>query len=334
VPVDHSNFIEGVFRIQNASEFESMALELFRHQAEHNNVYATYLDMLKIQVESIHEFEDIPFLPIEFFKSHQVVTGSWEPEAVFHSSGTSRGVVSKHQIKELSVYRNSFTSGFKAAYGEPESYIILCLLPNYADNPNSSLIYMTDELIELSGQELSGYYLNQDDDLHKALKAGLKTDKKVLLLGVSYALLDLAKRRDLPDMEKVIVMETGGMKGNRKEMVKEELHGALKRGLGVGEIHSEYGMTELLSQAYSTGDGIFTCPPWMRITARDVNDPLKQIGLGRSGGINIIDLANMHSCAFIATQDLGKVYADGSFELLGRFDHSDIRGCNLLLAEG
>jgi hypothetical protein len=332
--VDHSNFIEGLFRIQDASEFEALALELFRHQAEHNNVYATYLDMLKIQVESIHEFEDIPFLPIEFFKSHQVVTGSWEPEAVFHSSGTSRGVVSKHQIKELSVYRNSFTSGFKAAYGEPESYIILCLLPNYADNPNSSLIYMTDELIELSGQELSGYYLNQDDDLHKALKAGLKTDKKVLLLGVSYALLDLAKRRDLPDMEKVIVMETGGMKGNRKEMVKEELHGALKRGLGVGEIHSEYGMTELLSQAYSTGDGIFTCPPWMRITARDVNDPLKQIGLGRSGGINIIDLANMHSCAFIATQDLGKVYADGSFELLGRFDHSDIRGCNLLLAEG
>jgi len=334
VPVDHSNFIEGLFRIQDASEFEALALELFFNQAEYNKVYATYLDMLKIQVESIHEFDDIPFLPIEFFKSHQVVTGSWTPEAVFHSSGTSSDVVSKHQVKELSVYRNSFTSGFKEAYGEPGDYIILCLLPNYSDNPNSSLIYMTDELIKLSGQELSGYYLNQDDDLHKALKAGLKSNKKVLLLGVSYALLDLAKRRDLPDMEKVIVMETGGMKGNRKEMVKEELHRALKNGFGVGEIHSEYGMTELLSQAYSRRDGIFTCPPWMRVTARDVNDPLKQIGLGRSGGINIIDLANMHSCAFIATQDLGKVYADGSFELLGRFDHSDIRGCNLLLAEG
>ena len=334
MPVDHSNFIEGLFRIQDPSEFERMALELFCHQAEHNKVYATYLDMLKIQVESIHELDDIPFLPIEFFKSHQVVTGAWKSEVVFHSSGTSSDVVSKHQIKELSVYRNSFISGFRVAYGAPEGYIILCLLPNYADNPNSSLIYMADELIKLSGQELSGYYLNQDDDLHKALKAGLKSDKKVLLLGVSYALLDLAERRDLPDMEKVIVMETGGMKGNRKEMVKEELHRALKSGFGVSEIHSEYGMSELLSQAYSKGDGIFTCPPWMRVAARDVNDPLKQIGLGRSGGLNIIDLANVHSCAFIATQDLGKVYADGSFELLGRYDHSDIRGCNLLLAEG
>jgi hypothetical protein len=185
----------------------------------------------------------------------------------------------------------------------------------------------------MSGHALSGYYLNQNDELCQALKAGVESDRKVLLLGVSYALLDLVNNPNLPDMSEVIVMETGGMKGNRKEMVKEELHLALKNGFGVGEVHSEYGMAELLSQAYAKENGRFTCPPWMRVSARDVNDPLKHIELGRSGGLNIIDLANVYSCAFIATQDLGKVYADGSFELLGRFDYSDIRGCNLLLAE-
>jgi len=331
--MDDHKFIEGLFSIQDGSKFEQMAMELFSHQAVHNDTYATYLDMLKINRERIQKLDDIPFLPIEFFKSHHLATGTWDAEIVFHSSGTGSDAVSKHPIKDLSVYRRSFINGFKSVYGNPERYILLCLLPNYTKNPHSSLIFMTDALIRLSGHRLSGYYLNEDDALCQAINVGVASDRKVLLMGVSYALLDLMNNPNLPDMSDVIVMETGGMKGNRKEMLKEELHLNLKNGLGVGEIHSEYGMAELLSQAYAKGNGRFTCPPWMRVSARDVNDPLKPLGPGRSGGLNIIDLANVYSCAFIATQDLGKVYADGLFELLGRFDASDIRGCNLLLAE-
>ena len=307
-------------------------MELFHYQAKYNKIYRTYIKLLNIDSESVGSVKDIPHLPISFFKSHQVVTGEWDEEIAFSSSGTTGQEYSTHLIKELEIYKRSLLLAFKLVYGEPREHVFLCILPNYLENPNSSLIFMTDTLIKQSGHELSGYYLDSKDKLAYALKAAYATDRQVILLGVSYALLDLARRRDLPNMEDVIVMETGGTKGRGPEIVKAELHKKLQEGFGVKQIHSEYGMTELLSQTYSTGEGKFNYPPWMRVSVRDVNDPFNQLEAGRSGGLNIIDLANLHSCAFIATQDLGRVYEDCSFELLGRFDHSDIRGCNLLVA--
>ncbi|MBL4657308.1 MAG: acyl transferase [Flavobacteriales bacterium] len=329
--MNSSKFIERLFTNLERAEFEELALELFRHQSAQNEVYRCYLEMLKIDPVLVKSTADIPYLPIEFFKSQRVVTGNWEAENIFHSSGTSETALSRHEVKDASLYRKSFVSGFKLAHGKIEDCILFCLLPNYQDNQNSSLIYMADELINLTNDPLSGYYLERDLEFN-LLKA-LTSDKKVILLGVSYALLDLAGKIILPNNSDLIVMETGGMKGTRKELIKEELHKRLKEGWGVSTIHSEYGMTELLSQAYSKSAGVFNCPPWMRVSVRDVNDPLKNLEAGQSGGINIIDLANVYSCAFIATQDLGKVHADGTFELLGRFDHADIRGCNLLVAD-
>ncbi len=281
---------------------------------------------LKVNPDQVKSIKDIPFLPISFFKTHKVLSGS-EFEKEFTSSGTSGMSTSSHFIKNISIYESAFLKGFHQVYGNIEDYIIIGLLPSYLERTGSSLIYMVDKLIELSNHDCSGFYL---DNYQALLDTIAKADpsKKIMLLGVSYALLDLVEKHR-PNLSNCIIMETGGMKGKRKEIPKLELHSILKQGLHVNEIHSEYGMTELLSQAYSIGNGKFTTPPWMKVLTREYNDPFSYT-TNKTGGLNIIDLANVESCSFIATQDLGKVYAD-HFEIIGRFDNSDVRGCNLLV---
>jgi len=319
-----------IFDIQSGKDFEQKALQLFQYQAKNNNVYNQFLNHLKIEIDKINQIEDIPFLPIQFFKDYLITTEKPPYDTVFKSSGTTGMLRSKHYIKDLSIYKASFTNGFKYFYGDPKQYTILALLPSYVAQGNSSLVYMVDNLIQQSGKEKSGFYLNNTDKLAAVLKSLDNQGEKILLIGVSYALLDLVENHQF-HLKNTIVMETGGMKGRRKEMLREELHKKLKQGFGVSDIHSEYGMTELLSQSYSKGQGIFSTPPWQRILIRDTEDPFTYLLQGKTGGINVIDLANRHSCAFIATQDLGKYVAPDKFEILGRFDHSDVRGCNLLI---
>ena len=278
----------------------------------------------------VNRLEDIPFLPIQFFKSHEVVSSRENVIKTFTSSGTTGSFPSKHLVTDVSIYEKSFNLGFEKFYGPLENYVILALLPSYLEREGSSLIYMVNSLIEQSKHPESGFYLNDLDKLKNQLKNLDDSGKKVLLIGVSFALLDLVEAYSF-QLKNTIVMETGGMKGRRKELIREELHQKLKTGFGVDAIHSEYGMTELLSQAYSKGDGIFFTPKWMRLFTRDTEDALLLQEPGKTGGINIIDLANINSCSFIATQDLGRVNADGSFEIIGRFDNSDIRGCNLMV---
>ncbi|MDB5021417.1 MAG: acyl transferase [Pedobacter sp.] len=285
---------------------------------------------MKIDPQSVTTVDDIPFLPISFFKTQAVLSDFRKPIVAFTSSGTTGMVQSRHLVTDLSLYDQSFNQAFKQFYGNPEDICILALLPSYQEREGSSLIYMVDALIDQSKQPDSGYFLHNHQDLFETLNRLKDLGQKTILIGVTYALLDFVELHNL-NFPELIVMETGGMKGKRKEMVREELHAVLQAGFGVDAIHSEYGMTELLSQAYSSGQGIFNCPPWMKISLRDTNDPLSPAQQGKSGGINVIDLANLNSCAFIATQDLGKLYSDGSFEILGRFDNSDIRGCNLLV---
>ena len=314
----------------NSLDFENFALEIFQYQAKNNLVYAQFLKLLKINPSEIHKIINIPFLPIEFFKSHKIVSSSSEVEETFLSSGTTGQIQSKHFVTDVSIYEESFTKGFEHFYGNIEDYTVLALLPSYLERSGSSLIYMANDFIEKSKKPKSGFYLHNLDELTKNLAELDKKNEKILLIGVSFALLDLVETYKF-NLINTIVMETGGMKGRRKELIREELHQILKDGFGVSEIHSEYGMTELLSQAYSKGNGIFDCPPWMKILTRDPEDALTILPEGKSGGINVIDLANINSCSFIATQDLGKTYKNGTFEVLGRFDNSDIRGCNLLV---
>lgn len=318
-----------IFHIKSNQDFENIALEVFQYQFQHVSVYRNYCELLHIKPHEVNAMEDIPFLPIEFFKKLTVISSEKKPETIFTSSGTTGSVTSKHLVANLSLYRRSFLHGFQNFYGDPSQLVILALLPSYLEREGSSLIYMVDHLIKETNNEHSGFYLNDLDTLADKLLALDGSGKKILLLGVSYALLDLIEQRTF-QLKNTYVMETGGMKGRRKEMIKEALHTTLKAGFGVDKIHSEYGMTELLSQAYSKGDGLFTCPPWMRVLTRDTEDPLTLVN-GTTGGMNVIDLANLYSCSFIATQDLGKTYADESFEILGRFDTSDIRGCNLMV---
>jgi len=293
-------------------------------------VYKQYIDYLGKDVQSIDSYKEIPFLPIEFFKNKKVYCGAEKHEDIFLSSGTTGSVQSNHFVKDLSVYEESFIRGFEYFYGDIKEYCVLALLPSYLERDGSSLVYMVNDLIEQSNHKDSGFYLHNINELVEKLKKLSSKNQKVLLIGVTYALLDIAENFSL-ELPNTIVMETGGMKGRRKEMIREELHDLLTKQLGVKSIHSEYGMTELLSQGYSHGDGVFNCPPWMKILIRDVNDPLSLLSDQSTGGINVIDLANINSCSFIATQDLGKLYPDGSFEVLGRFDTSDIRGCNLMV---
>ena len=324
------NFKE-IFNIQSEDDFEQCALDLFRLHYTDNNVYRSFCDLLNIDPSSIHHIEDIPFLPISFFKSHKVALNQDAPDTIFESSGTTGQQTSKHYVSSLSLYEESFTKAFNLFFGEPIDWIILALLPSYLERENSSLIYMVNNLVEATKNEHSGFYLNNHEELYQKLTFLEKTSsKKILLIGVSFGLLDFIYNYRLK-LNKTIVMETGGMKGRRKELIKTELHNTLKDGFGVSAIYSEYGMTELLSQAYSTGENIFKSPPWMKILIRDTEDPLTLLANGISGGINVIDLANYNSCPFIATQDLGKRFDDKTFEIIGRFDHADIRGCNLLV---
>jgi phenylacetate-coenzyme A ligase PaaK-like adenylate-forming protein len=319
-----------IFNIKTEAEFKDMALKVFKFQFENNNVYRSFCDLLYVNPSDVTCVEYIPFLPIQFFKSHKVVSDSNLAEVIFTSSGTTGSITSKHYVTNLKLYEQSFKQGFANAYGTIEEYVVLALLPSYLEREGSSLIYMVEQLIKDSKQPDSGFYLHNLSELKDTLVRLDAQGKKVLLIGVSYALLDLVETYSF-QLKNTIVMETGGMKGKRKELIKEELHNILKNGFGVDAIHSEYGMTELLSQAYSKGNGVFECPKWMKILTRDTEDALTIQSEGKNGGINVIDLANLNSCAFIATQDLGKVHANSQFEIIGRFDNSDIRGCNLMV---
>ncbi|MEY2922507.1 MAG: hypothetical protein RL108_1133 [Bacteroidota bacterium] len=319
-----------IFTSNNQKQFDKMALKVFRFQYENNLVYREFCDFLKTDVQKVKTIQQIPFLPIQFFKSHEVVSNSNPIQTTFRSSGTTGMVTSQHLVTDVSIYEESYRKGFSQFYGNIEDYVVLALLPSYLERESSSLIHMVSDLIQLSSHPESGFYLHNYDELIEKIIQLDQSGQNVILIGVTYALLDLIEKHSF-QLENTIIMETGGMKGKRKEMIREELHQELCSGFGVKSIHSEYGMTELLSQAYSLGEGIFQCPSWMQILVRDTEDALSYVREGKTGGINVIDLANINSCSFIATQDLGKIYSDGSFEVLGRFDHSDIRGCNLMV---
>ncbi|MBS1681894.1 MAG: acyl transferase [Bacteroidetes bacterium] len=312
----------------NDSNFADIALSVFRFQYKNNVLYRTYSQAVRKVPEAVNSVHDIPFLPIRFFKTHHVISGSWKPETEFTSSATTGAMVSKHSIENLSFYKKNATAIFTGYYGAVSDYHFLALLPSYLERSGSSLIAMIDHFIKTDTGH-SGFYLNDDEELLLKIDSLRASHKRTMLWGVSFALLDLAEKHKI-DLSHCIVMETGGMKGRRKEWVREELHQFLCERFKVKQIHSEYGMTELLSQAYSTGWGYFRCPPRMKVLLRDINDPFSMAGQGKVGAINVIDLANVHSCAFIETEDLGRL-KDESFEVLGRMDNSDVRGCNLLI---
>ncbi len=322
---------ERIFQLgsNQSADFEQFALEVFQFQYAHCQVYREFVNALRIDVASIKNIGQIPFLPIEFFKTQQVITEGQTAQVTFTSSGTT-GDTSQHYVADTSIYETSFLKGFELFYGNPNEYCIMALLPSYLERKGSSLIYMVNKLIQLSGHQESGFYLDNLKELSEKLSAFNKNGQKSLLLGVSFALLDLAEQFP-QDLSHTIIMETGGMKGRRKELLRIELHHILKKAFQTKAIHSEYGMTELLSQAYSRGAGLFNCPPWMKVMIRDINDPLKLLPKDKTGGINIIDLANIHSCSFIAAKDLGVMRGKNTFEVIGRYDNSDVRGCNLMV---
>ena len=325
------NLQKKVFNIKGQTDFLETALEIFNYQYNNNLLYHDFVKSLGKDPSKILSLFEIPFLPVEFFRNHKITTGDLPVEKIFESSGTTGVSPGRHFVNDISLYEESFLKTFRLFYGEPEEYLITALLPSYIEREGSSLVYMAEKLIKKSRNPDSGFYKSNIRDLISILKKAQEGDQKILLLGVSFALLHLAENES-PDLSGVIVMETGGMKGKRKELTRSELHAILKENLNVKSIHSEYGMTELLSQAYSKGEGIFYCPPWMKVIIRDPQDPLTLFTeADKTGGINIIDLANINSCSFIATGDLGRIHNDGGFEVLGRFDNSDIRGCNLMV---
>jgi phenylacetate-coenzyme A ligase PaaK-like adenylate-forming protein len=333
-----------IFTISSQKQFEKIALKVFRFQYENNLVYQEFCNLMKTDVSKVKTLEKIPFLPIQFFKSHEVVSNTNRVQETFTSSGTTsplapkggisnetyKMITSKHLVTDITLYQESYRKGFSQFYGNITDYVILALLPSYLERQGSSLIYMVEDLIASTNNPDSGFYLNNHEELIQKLIALEKSGQNTILIGVTFALLDLVEKNQF-QLENTIIMETGGMKGRRKEMIREELHEQLCKGFGVSAIHSEYGMTELLSQAYSLGDGVFECPSWMQVLLRDPEDALTYVKDGKTGGINVIDLANINSCSFIATQDLGKKNPNNSFEVLGRFDNSDIRGCNLMV---
>ena len=320
-----------IFGISSPRAFGDQALELFRLQYERNAIYRQWVDLLKVRVSGVKTIEEIPFLPIEFFKRFEVVSEAIHNGTVkFVSSSTTSQTPSIHYVNDVSIYEESFLQGFRLFYGDPSDYCILALLPGYLQRGDSSLVYMFKKLMEVSGDPLNGFYLDNLDELVSVIGTLKTSGRKTILIGVSYALLDLCEK-GVELTSNFIVMETGGMKGTRKELLKPELHAILKNGFNIEEIHSEYGMTELLSQAYSKGDGLFTAPPWMRFLVREIDDPQRIRKDNKTGGINVIDLANINSCAFIATKDLGRLHAGGKLELMGRYNDSDVRGCNLMI---
>jgi len=326
VTFNREQFISSLFRLHSEQDFNDLALKSFHYQFEYNTVYKKFADILGTDINNINHYSKIPFLPIELYKSHRIISGDAAYERLFLSSGTTSENRSGLYVKDTALYGTCFIKAFQLFFGNPSAYHILALLPGY--NEESSLVYMVAKLIQLSNSRLSGFYIGKNDKLAEVIRKS--SDRKIILFGVSHALLDFSENFNmaLPDL---IVIETGGMKGRRKEMIREEVHDIIKKSFGVSGVYSEYGMTELFSQAYSNSDGNFHCPPWMKVLTRDVNDPLSLPAPGRTGGINIIDLANIDSCSFIATADLGKVNLDGSFEIIGRLDNSDLRGCNLMI---
>jgi len=322
-----NTFINKIFNCTNDATFEKLALEIFDFQMENNLTYAAYAALI-LRGKHPENINEIPFLPVEFFKTEQIICQGQAIEEIFLSSG-STGEQSQHLVSNIELYKSSYQKAFQLFYGDITDYCILALLPSYKEREDSSLIYMVDDLIKKSKHPQSNYYLNNYEELATTLKELESKKQKTILFGVTYALLDLAEVFPLK-LEHIIIMETGGMKGQRKELLKEEIHSILKHSFAAENIHSEYGMTELLSQGYSKGNNIFKTPPWMKILTRDINDPLSIIS-NKTGGINVIDLANIYSCPFIATQDLGRTFDDGSFSVLGRFNNADVRGCNLLV---
>jgi len=317
----------------NNENFNSLALEVFQFQLENNELYRKYCDTLNVDPEKIAGIEQIPFLPIQFFKSHRVSTTLYEAELIFESSGTTQTINSKHFVKDTGLYQKSYNEAFRLFYGDPAEWCIIGLLPSYLERNNSSLVMMADSLVQQSGHAQSGFYLNEWEQLNTTLQSLEKQHQKTLLIGVTFALLDFAEMYPM-SLHYTSIMETGGMKGRRKEMTREQVHEILRNSFQLKNIDSEYGMTELLSQAYSYGSGIFNCPPWMKVLLREEDDPFALHTAGAygiiTGVINVIDLANIYSCSFIATEDAGKLYPNHSFEILGRMDNSDIRGCSLL----
>lgn len=321
---------DAVFSVNDQDQFNELALKIFNFQAVHCPVYADFISYLNIHPEKLTDITQIPFLPVELFKTHRIISGSNRHDIIFSSSGTTGSVQSRHYVTDRSVYEISFRKGFELFYGDIKDYAVVALLPSYQEREGSSLIYMVDDFIKTSQYSQSGYFLYNHQELHNTLTELKNLKIPTIMFGVTYALLDFTESHSI-EFPQLIIIETGGMKGKRKEMIREELHASLCKGFGVQNIHSEYGMTELLSQAYSQDAGVFRCPPWMQVIIRDINDPLSLIEHGRTGGINVIDLANLNSCSFIATQDIGRLYKNGRFEVLGRFDNTDIRGCNLLV---
>lgn len=318
--------IEKIFSIDSKEAFQNVALEVFDYQVKHIPVYRDFVKALDHpRPRSIVE---IPFLPISFFKTHQVISDYHEAQLIFKSSGTTGENKSRHFVQEANVYDRSFESTYRKFIGNPEEQVILALLPNYQEQGHSSLVYMVDKLVTLTHSNLSGFLLNEPKSVEERYNEAIRSEKKVVIFGVSYALLDLAEKG--LDLSLATIIETGGMKGRRKEITKEELHLELIAGFKVPYVSSEYGMTELLSQAYSDSQGLFECPKWMKILCRDINDPFSYVTDGKTGGINVIDLANIYSCSFISTQDLGKIEGN-KFRIMGRFDNADLRGCNLMI---
>jgi phenylacetate-coenzyme A ligase PaaK-like adenylate-forming protein len=309
--------------------FDDLALQIFQKQAKENIVYKNYLGYLGIKPERIKKVAQIPFLPIELFKNHKIITGANEPQTIFESSGTTGTVPSRHFVIDVDIYNRSLMEGFAHFFGDPADYTFLALLPAYLERKASSLTYMMQFLMDISGKPDNGFYLYDHDKLVEKIERLTRQGEKIFFIGVSFGLLDFAEQYQ-PDLSKAIVMETGGMKGRRKELIREELHEILKKAFRSQHIMSEYGMTELLSQAYAKEQGLFETPPWMRFLIRDANDPFALLEAGQTGGLNIIDLSNINSCSFVAAQDLARQNADGRFEILGRFDNSDIRGCSLM----
>ena len=323
-----NKIIDKIFNIKSEEDFKKICFEIFKYQVDYNPIYSSYCEII-LKGKNPNKLTDIPFLPISFFKEEQIICQGQKIEEIFLSSGTT-GNQSKHLVSDLSIYKTSFRKSFELFYGDITDYCILSLLPNYREREGSSLIYMVDDFIKNSKHPDSGFYLNDHKKLTQTLIELENKNQKTILFGVSYALLDLAVQ--FPQkLNNTIIIETGGTKGNRKEILKEELHESLKSCFKTKTIHSEYGMTELLSQSYSKGNGIFKSPPWKKVLIRDINDPLSFVDNNITGGINIIDLSNIYSCPFIATQDLGKKYNDDSFSIIGRYDNSDVRGCNLLV---
>ncbi len=326
------NYSNKIFNIKNENEFNRLAIDAFNYQYNNVKVYAEFCKYLNIDTKEIKHYSDIPFLPIDFFKTRTIIDKNKTAETTFQSSGTTLMQRSKHHVADTNIYTESFINAFKLFYGNISDYCILALLPNYLEQGESSLVYMANELIQQSKHPQSGFYLNNYKELHDTIKELNLKNTKILLLGVSYALLDFAEQYPIK-LNNTIVMETGGMKGRRKELTREELHKTFYQAFNIKHVHSEYGMTELLSQAYSFSEGIFQTPPWMKVIIRDTYDPFTIQKNSQTGGINIIDLANIHSCCFIETKDLGKALNNNTFTVLGRFDNSDIRGCNLLAVE-